>query len=71
MNKKIDWNRLWAAFLLLVIFGVAGLVIYGSANLFFAVLPSIIGVWAYIIPVIVVLVGLVAVIYHDMGRLER
>jgi len=71
MMNKIDWGRLGAALLFLVFVGVTGVIIYGAANLFFTVLPPIIGVWAYIIPVIVVVVGLVAVIYHDMGKQEE
>ena len=70
MINKIDWGRLGAALLFLVLVGVAGVIIYGAANLFFTVLPSIIGVWAYVIPAVLALAGLVVVIYHDMGERE-
>lgn len=66
--NKIDWSRLGAALLFLVLVGVAGVVVYGAANLFFTVLPPVIGVWAYIIPAVFALAGLVIVIYHDMGK---
>ena len=71
MMHKIDGSRLGAALLFLVFVGVAGVVLYGAANLFFTVLPPIIGVWAYIIPVVTVVSGMVVVIYHDMGKQEE
>ena len=71
MINKIDWGRLGAALLFLVLVGVAGVIIYGAANLFLTVLPSIIGVWAYVIPAVLALAGLVVVIYHDMGKQEE
>jgi len=67
-KKKIDWTRLGAALAIVLCFGICGLILYGAANLFFVVLPPIIGAWAYIIPVALVVFGTVAVIYYDMGK---
>jgi hypothetical protein len=56
---------------MMVVFLVCGLIAYGLLNLFFAVLPPLIGNWAYIVLGALLIAGLVAVFYHDIGKREK